>query len=35
LSKINNIPELALATVEAALARRGYVNGKHYFLEVL
>ncbi|CRF28901.1 Ribonuclease J 1 [Mycobacterium tuberculosis] len=35
LSKSNNIPELALATVEAVLQRKGYVNGKHYFLEVV
>ncbi|CAM3878041.1 MBL fold metallo-hydrolase [Cohnella lubricantis] len=35
LSKSNNIPELAQATVEAALRRRGYTNGKDYFLEVV
>lgn len=35
LSRTNNHPALALATVEAALRRRGYENGKHYFLEVV
>jgi len=35
LSKSNNMPELAQATVEAALRRRGYENGKHYFCEVV
>ncbi|WP_026326781.1 MBL fold metallo-hydrolase [Paenibacillus ginsengihumi] len=35
LSKSNNMPELALATVEAALRRKGFVNGKHYFCEVV
>jgi phosphoribosyl 1,2-cyclic phosphodiesterase len=35
LSKSNNMPELALATVEAALRRKGFVNGKHYFCEVI
>jgi phosphoribosyl 1,2-cyclic phosphodiesterase len=35
LSKSNNMPELALATVEAALRRKGFVNGKHYFLEAV
>jgi len=35
LSESNNMPELAQATVEAELRRRGYENGKHYFLEVL
>lgn len=35
LSSTNNHPDIARATVEAALRRRGYVNGKHYFLEVV
>jgi len=35
LSKSNNMPELALATVEAALRRKGFVNGKHYHMEVI
>jgi phosphoribosyl 1,2-cyclic phosphodiesterase len=35
LSKSNNMPELAQATVETALRRRGYENGKHYFCEVV
>lgn len=35
LSKSNNMPELALATVESTLRRKGYDNGKHYFCEVI
>ncbi len=35
LSRKNNLPELALATVEAALRRKGYKNGKDYFCEVV
>ncbi|MBO9596758.1 MAG: MBL fold metallo-hydrolase [Cohnella sp.] len=35
LSKSNNMPELALMTVEAALRRRGFTNGKDYYLEVV
>jgi phosphoribosyl 1,2-cyclic phosphodiesterase len=35
LSEQNNMPALALATVEAELRRRGFENGKHYFCEVV
>lgn len=35
LSKSNNMPELALATVESTLRRKGYDNGKHYICEVI
>lgn len=35
LSESNNMPELALATVETALRRRVFENGKHYFCEVV
>lgn len=35
LSSNNNMPALAKMTVEAALRRKGYENGKHYFLEVV
>lgn len=35
LSKQNNHPDIARATVETALRRRGFVIGKHYFLEVV
>jgi phosphoribosyl 1,2-cyclic phosphodiesterase len=35
LSKSNNMPTLARMTVESALRRKGYENGKHYFLGVV
>lgn len=35
LSRQNNHPAIARATVEAALRRKGFVNGKHYFCEVV
>lgn len=35
LSRTNNIPELAKMTVESALRRSGFTNGKDYFLEVV
>lgn len=35
LSSTNNMPELARMTVEAELRKKGFENGKHYFLEAI
>lgn len=35
LSSKNNFPALAEMTVKRALAKQGYIDGKHYFIEVI